>query len=382
MVADRWIHLHEPPTLPVDLLVADDEGVIDPALLGAGGPRGQACRELLTDILGDTTVFLTPSCTQALELSAFLAGIEPGDEVIVPTFTFPSTANAFVLRGAQIRFADIRPDTLNIDEAGLDDLSSPRTRAIAVVHYAGVACEMAAILEHAERYEAFLVEDAAHALIGSWRGRPLGTIGNVGALSFHRTKNMAVGEGGALLVNDPESVATAEVLVSKGTDRLAFARGDIDTYTWQGVGTSGVMTELAAALLEPQLRGLDEVQKRRHRIWDRYQADLAVWAERHGVTLPTVTENSEHAAHLYWMVLPSEAARRGLASHLAARCIEASYHYQPLHSSPMGQSLGGRPGQCPVAERVSRCLLRIPLHDALDDADQERVIEAVLAFSP
>lgn len=377
-----WIHLHEPPRLDLSLLADGSGQLVDPGLLTTVGSRTAACQQLLSGLLDGSPALLTTSCTQALELAALLTGVGPGDEVVVPTFTFPSTANAFVLRGATVRFADIRPDTLNVDEEHLASLCTDRTRALVAVHYAGVACDLDALTNIAADAGVPLVEDAAHALFGSWRGRPLGTIGQFGALSFHRTKNVAVGEGGALLVNDRDQLARAEVLVAKGTDRLAFARGDVDVYTWRDVGTAAAMTELVAALLEPQLREPAPSQEHRSLLWSRYQAALGSWATARGVTLPTVPEHSTTAAHLYWLVLPDPASRERLTRVLAEVCVESTYHYQPLHASPMGRRHGGQPGQCPVAERVAASLLRIPLHAALTEAEQDRVIEAVLAFEP
>lgn len=355
---------------------------ITPELLGTGGPHNRSCQDLLAGVLGGVRPHLTPSCTAALEVAALLTGVGPGDEVIVPTFTFPSTANAFLLRGAHLRFVDARPDTMNLDEALVADLCNSRTRALVVMHYAGGACAMEPLLALARARDLVVVEDAAHGLFGCYRGRALGTLGDLGAFSFHRTKNLAVGEGGALVVNRPELRARAEVLTAKGTDRAAFERGEVESYTWRDVGTASTMTELVAALLEPQLRSWRAIQERRRVAWTRYEEALDAWAQRHGVRLPAESSELEHAHHLFWMVLPSTAARRQLQAHLAARGVESSYHYQPLHISPMGQSLGGRPGACPVAEASAPALLRLPLHAALSQDDQDAVIDAVLSWSP
>ncbi len=351
-------------------------------LLGTGGTHYRACQELLIEVLGEVRPHLTPSCTAALEVAALLTGVGHGDEVILPTFTFPSTANAFLLRGAQLRFVDARPDTMNLDETQVADMCTDRTRVLVAMHYAGGACSMAPLVDLAQARDLLLVEDAAHGLFGRYRGTALGTIGDLGAFSFHRTKNVAVGEGGALVVNRPELRARAEVLTAKGTDRAAFERGEVESYTWRDLGTASTMTELVAALLEAQLRSWHTIQDRRRAAWTRYQEALSTWARCHEVRLPVEDPEVEHAYHLFWMVLPSEAARRQLQAHLAAQGVESSYHYQPLHTSPMGQRLGGHPGACPVAEASAPALLRLPLHAALSQDAQDVVIDAVLSWAP
>jgi len=367
--------------------VAGDELELMRAALENGhisgdGPFTLRCEELLAGLVGSERALLTTSCTHSLELSALLLGVGPGDEVIVPSFTFVSTAAAFALRGARPVFADVRPDTLNVDEAQVDALAGERTRAIVPVHYAGVGCELDAIGETAARVGAAVVEDNAHGLLGSYRGRPLGSIGVLATQSFHETKNFTCGEGGALLVNDPGYVAAAEVIREKGTNRKQFFRGEVDRYTWVGLGSSYVQSDLLAAFLAAQLDARDEIQAARRRIWHAYDGGLHDWAAEHGVRLPVVPEHCEQAYHLYYLLLPSLEARTALIERLRERGILAVFHYQPLHLSAMGRELGGREGQCPVTEDVSDRLLRLPFYNSLTPAEQDEVIEAVRGFRP
>jgi dTDP-4-amino-4,6-dideoxygalactose transaminase len=367
--------------------VAGDELELMRAALENGhisgdGPFTLRCEELLAGLVGSERALLTTSCTHSLELSALLLGVGPGDEVIVPSFTFVSTAAAFALRGARPVFADVRPDTLNVDEAQVDALAGERTRAIVPVHYAGVGCELDAIGETAARVGAAVVEDNAHGLLGSYRGRPLGSIGVLATQSFHETKNFTCGEGGALLVNDPGYVAAAEVIREKGTNRKQFFRGEVDRYTWVGLGSSYVQSDLLAAFLAAQLDARDEIQAARRRIWHAYDGGLHDWAAEHGVRLPVVPEHCEQAYHLYYLLLPSLEARTALIERLRERGILAVFHYQPLHLSAMGRELGGREGQCPVTEDVSDRLLRLPFYNSLTPAEQDEVIEVVRGFRP
>jgi len=344
------------------------------------GPFSQRCVEILRESIGVSRVLLTPSCTSALEMSALLLGIEPGDEVIVPSFTFSSTVNAFVLRGARPVFADVRPDTLNIDEHQIEPLIGPRTRAIVVVHYAGVGCEMDAIGEVAARHGIPIVEDNAHGLFGTYRGRQLGTFGPLAALSFHETKNFSCGEGGALLVNDDSYFERAEIIRDKGTDRQQLFRGAVDKYTWVDVGSSFVLSDILAAVLYAQLRARDSILERRRKIWDTYDREFRGELEDWGVQLPTVPEHCGQAYHMYFLILPSLEYRRGLIQHLAERGIDSVFHYQPLHLSKMGSRLAPGGGACPVAERAGDCLLRLPFFNDLGSGDQARVIEEVRAY--
>jgi dTDP-4-amino-4,6-dideoxygalactose transaminase len=338
------------------------------------------CHELLEGTLGVRRALLTTSCTHALEMAALLLDLAPGDEVIVPSFTFVSTVNAFLLRGARPRFADVRPDTLNLDERQLEDLVGPRTRAIVPVHYAGVGCEMDAILALAGRHGIEVVEDNAHGLFGKYRGRWLGTFGGLATQSFHETKNVTCGEGGALLINDARYVARAEIVREKGTDRSRFFRGEVDRYGWVDVGSSYLMSDVLAAFLYGQLCEWPRIQERRAELWSRYDAGLAAWACAHDVRTPVIPEGCEQSYHMYYVLLPSQDVRARLIAHLKERGILAVFHYQPLHLSKMGRTLGGRPGQCPVAENVSERVLRLPLFVALGDAEQDEVIAAMLEF--
>ena len=346
------------------------------------GTFTRRCHALLERSLGVPKVLLTTSCTHALELAALLLDIAPGDEVIVPSFTFPSTANAFVLRGARPVFVDIRPDTLNLDETLLAAHVGSRTRAIAAVHYAGVGCEMDAIAAVAARHGLAVVEDNAHGLFGRYRGRPLGTFGCLAAQSFHETKNFACGEGGALLINESRFVERAEIMREKGTNRSQFFRGQVDKYSWMDLGSSYLPSDILAAFLFAQLEARDLIQDRRRRIWTGYHDGLADWASRHGVQLPQVPPHCEQAYHMFHLLLPSPANRQAFLDHLKARGVMAVFHYLPLHLSKMGQRFDGRPGACPVSEDVSERIVRLPFYNDLSDADLGRVIEATTGFAP
>jgi dTDP-4-amino-4,6-dideoxygalactose transaminase len=348
--------------------------------LSGDGDFTRKCHAALTAITGARAALLTTSCTHALEMCALLLDLQHGDEVIVPPFTFVSTVNAIVLRGARPVFVDIRPDTLNLDERLIEPAITPHTRAILLVHYAGIACEMDAIAAIAERHHLAVVEDNAHGLFGRYRGRPLGSMGALAALSFHETKNVTCGEGGALLVNDERFLDRAEILREKGTNRSRFFRGQVDRYTWVDVGSSYLPSELLAAYLYAQLEAHERVQERRQAIWRRYAEGLADWARDSGVQLPTVPAHCTHPAHLFYLVLPSLDSRQRLIEHLRARQINSVFHYQALHLSDMGRLFGGRAGQHPVTEAMADRLLRLPLHLHLDDADVARVIEAVREF--
>ncbi len=338
------------------------------------------CHALLENLLGVNKALLTTSCTHALEMAALLLEIKPGDEVIVPTFTFVSTVNAFVLRGATPRFIDVRPDTLNLDETKLAALITPRTRAVVPVHYAGVGCEMDAIMDICGRSGVPVVEDNAHGLFGRYRGRMLGTFGALATQSFHETKNFTCGEGGALLVNDPRFTERAEIIREKGTNRSRFFRGQVDKYTWVDVGSSYLMSDVLAAFLFAQLERWEQVQARRRAIWETYDAGLAEWAADHGVQRPTIPAHCDQAYHMYYLLLPSLEARTALIAHLRKRGILAVFHYLPLHLSEMGKKYGGRDGDCPVAEQASDRLLRLPFFNDLSEEGQEKVIEAVREF--
>lgn len=345
---------------------------------GAFCRRGEA---LLQETLGVRRALLTTSCTHALEMSALLLGIGPGDEVIIPAFTFVSTVNAFALRGAKAVFADIRPDTLNLDERKLEALITPRTRAIVPVHYAGVGCEMEAIGELAAAHRLAIVEDNAHGLFASYRGRPLGTFGALATQSFHDTKNFTCGEGGALLVNDEAHLQRAEILREKGTNRSQFFRGQVDKYTWVDLGSSYILSEILGAVLLGQLEARERIQASRRRVWERYRDELAGWAEARGVTLPTVPAHCDQAYHMFYLLLPDLERRTAFIGHLKERGVSAVFHYLPLHLSPMGLAAGGVAGSCPVTEARCDRLVRLPFFTDMSEREQEQVIDAVRAFA-
>ena len=348
--------------------------------LSGDGAFTKRCSALLERELGVGRVLLTTSCTHALEMCALLLDVQPGDEVVVPSFAFVSTVNAWVLRGARPVFVDVRPDTLNLDEKLVAERVGPRTKAIVALHYAGVACEMDELGRIARDAGTSLVEDAAHALFGSYQGRALGSFGRLATLSFHETKNVSCGEGGALLVNDPALVERAEILREKGTNRSRFFRGEIDKYTWVDLGSSWLPSEVLAAYLWAQLEARERIQRARERVWRRYRDELAGWAQAHDVRLPILPPHCGPAWHMFQLVLPSLDARQRLTQHLRARGILAVFHYLPLHLSPMGRRLGGRPGDCPVTEDLSDRLLRLPFYNGLAEEAQGEVIDAVQAF--
>jgi dTDP-4-amino-4,6-dideoxygalactose transaminase len=352
---------------------------LDSGTISGDGPFTRRCHDLIERITGATKALLTTSCTHALEMAALLLDIEPGDEVICPAFTFVSTINAFVMRGARPVFVDIRGDTLNLDETLLERAISARTRAILVVHYAGVACEMDAILGIAQRHGIPVVEDNAHGFFGAYRGRPLGSMGALATLSFHETKNVTCGEGGALLVNDPRYIGRAEIIREKGTNRSTFFRGEVDKYTWVDVGSSYLPSDMLAAFLLAQLEARERIQRRRHEIWACYRTSLADWAGARQVQLPAVPAHCDHPAHLFYLLMPSPHARTALITHMRSQQVLTVFHYQPLHLSEMGRRYGGAPGQCPRTEDIADRLVRLPLYFQLTDDDQQRVIDGVVS---
>jgi dTDP-4-amino-4,6-dideoxygalactose transaminase len=352
---------------------------VEGGTISGDGPFTKRCHALLEQITGAKRVLLTTSCTHALEMAALLLDVQPGDEIICPAFTFVSTINAFVLRGASPVFVDVRRDTLNIDEQQLEAAITRKTKAILVVHYAGVACEMDTIMRIASAHGLPVVEDNAHGFLGRYKGRALGSFGAMSTLSFHETKNITCGEGGALVINDERFIARAEIIREKGTNRSRFFRGEIDRYTWVDVGSSYLPSDLLAAYLLAQLEARDTIQARRGEIWSRYQHVFKPWAPEHGVGVPEVPPGCEHPAHIYYLLMPSLDARTRLIAALRAREVLLVFHYQPLHLSEMGRRLGGRPGQYPVTEDVADRLVRLPLYFALQEAEQQRVIAGVFA---
>ena len=353
---------------------------IENAHISGDGLFTKKCHALLENQLGVPKALLTTSCTHALEMSAILLDIQPGDEVIFPDFTFVSTVNAFVLRGARPVFLDIRPDTLNLDESKLGAALTPRTKAIVLVHYAGVGCEMDAIMQIAESRNIPVVEDNAHGLFGRYKGKYLGTFGCMATQSFHETKNFTSGEGGALLINDPGLVERAEIIREKGTNRSRFFRGQVDKYTWMDIGSSYLPSEILAAFLFAQLEQREKIQSHRKQVWEIYYAGLKDWASAHDVQLPYVPKHCEQPHHMFYMLLPDLDLRQKLIAFLHERGIISVFHYLPLHLSEMGGKFGGRQGDCPVTERVSDQLIRLPFHNALMGSDVELVIENIREF--
>lgn len=329
--------------------------------LSGDGPFTKQCHQWLRERTGATSALLTHSCTAALEMAALLLDLKPGDEVIMPSFTFVSTANAFALRGAVPIFVDVRPDTLNIDEALIEAAITPRTRAICVVHYAGVACEMDTITMIAKRHGLAIIEDAAQGIMATYKGQALGTIGDLGTFSFHETKNVISGEGGALLCRDAYFSERAEIIREKGTNRSRFFRGQVDKYTWVDVGSSYLPGEIIAAFLNAQLEDADQITARRLAIWDRYHAWAAPHEAAGALRRPVVPNECAHNAHMYYLLLPSLEARSRFIAQLRQRGIQAVFHYIPLHSSPAGEQLGRTSGSLNITNDISDRLVRMPL---------------------
>lgn len=347
--------------------------------LRGDGPFSERCAGRLRDLTGAAAVLMTPSCTDALELAALTLGIGPGDEVVMPSFTFAATANAVAVLGARPVFVDVDPHTLCIDPDAVAAAIGPRTRAVVPVHYGGAACRMDRLGALADEHGLAVVEDAAHGLGGTWRDRPLGGIGALGALSFHETKNLQCGEGGALVVNDPDLVERAIAVRDQGTNRRSFLRGEVDHYTWTTVGSAFLMGELAAAVLAAQLDGLEHVQTRRRQVWDAYRSGLADWASGRGVELPVTDPADRHAVHVFHLLLPTAEDRTRFLSHLRAAGVGSSFHYLPLHRTDVARRLG-HVGELPVTDSVAARLARLPLHPDLTTAEVDRVLDAVRSF--
>ncbi len=350
------------------------------AHISGDGAFTKKCHAFLESQLGVKKALLTTSCTHALEMSAILLDIKSGDEVIIPDFTFVSTVNAFVLRGAKPVFLDVRPDTLNLDESKLEAAITPRTKTIVPVHYAGVGCEMDSIMDIANRHNIAVVEDNAHGLFGKYKGKYLGTFGAMATQSFHETKNFSCGEGGALLINQPMLTERAEIIREKGTNRSRFFRGQVDKYTWVDIGSSYLPSDMLAAYLYAQFEQREKIQSHRKNIWEMYHAALKDWAQKNGVQLPYIPEEDEQAYHMFYMLMPNLEIRQRFILYLRERGIYSVFHYLPLHLSDMGQGFGYQAGDCPVTEKISDQLVRLPFHNALTSNDQEQVIDAITEF--
>ncbi len=347
--------------------------------LAGDGQFTRKCNGWLEQRIGSQKALLTHSCTAALEIAAMLADLQPGDEVIMPSFTFVSTANAFVLRGAVPVFIDIRPDTLNIDETKIEAAITPRTKAIVPVHYAGVACEMDVIMDIARRHNLLVIEDAAQGIMSTYKGRPLGSIGHLAALSFHETKNIIAGEGGALLVNDPQLVERAEIIREKGTNRSQFFRGQVDKYTWVDVGSSYLPGEIVAAFLWAQMEEADLINKRRLDIWANYHQWFASLEKAEKIRRPMLPRECTHNAHMYYLLLPSLERRTAMIARLKSQGIQTVFHYVPLHSSPQGQKLGRTVGTMTYTDSMSDRLLRLPMWLGLEESLADVIAEIIAA---
>jgi dTDP-4-amino-4,6-dideoxygalactose transaminase len=378
--------LSEPPILLSVPWIGEEETLrVKAALAGRLAGDGPFCRKVetrLAERLGVSKVLLTTSCTHALELALLALGIGPGQEVICPSFTFVSTANAVLRVGARPVFADIEDRTLGLDPAQVEACLTPHTTAILPVHYGGFAPDMDALLDIAARGRLRVVEDAAQGLAASYRGKPLGTLGDAGCFSFHETKNITCGEGGALAIRDPALAKQAEIVREKGTNRAAFLRGEVDRYTWVAEGSSYVLSDVLAAVLDAQLDKMEEIQARRARVGEAYRAGLREWAASRGVGLTPELPDRQGSHHVFWILLPDAHARDAMLSGLRARGIMAAFHYVPLHSSPYGKALGHGGRMLPVSERIASTLVRLPLHPLLTEGDVDRVVTAVRASLP
>jgi dTDP-4-amino-4,6-dideoxygalactose transaminase len=348
--------------------------------LSGDGAFTHRCHGWIEQRTGCVKALLTQSCTSALELAALLLDLEPGDEVIMPSFTFVSTANAFVLRGAVPVFVDIREDTLNLDEKLIEAAVTPRTRAIVPVHYAGVSCEMDTIAAIAARHDLAIVEDAAQGVMAGYKGRPLGAIGDIGCFSFHETKNIISGEGGGLLLNDPELVQTAEIMREKGTDRGRFFRGEVDKYTWQDVGSSFLPSEITAAFLWAQLEQAERITAERIAIWRRYHDMLAPLEQRGVLRRPVIPPDCQHNGHIYYVLIETAEDRTRVLAELNRNGINAVFHYVPLHSSPAGMRFGRSAGDLAVTTAQAERLVRLPMWLGLSESQQQRVCDVLRAI--
>lgn len=348
--------------------------------LSGDGAFTKKCHTYLEESLGVHKALLTTSCTHALEMAALLLNLKPGDEVIAPSFTFVSTINAFLLHGAKPVIVDVRPDTLNLDENLIEEHITERTKAIVPVHYAGVACEMDKLQVIANKHNLHIIEDNAHGLFSKCKGKYTGTFGTFAAQSFHETKNFSCGEGGALLINNPNYFERAEIIREKGTDRSRFFRGMIDKYTWVDIGSSYIPSDILAAVLYAQFENRELIQKRRKIIWDQYNQHLASWATENNFRLPIIPDECEQSYHMFYMLAPDLETRTRFIQTLREKNVYSVFHYLPLHLSGKGQQLGGQPGDCPITERVSDQLVRLPLNNSMELSDVEQVIDTIMEF--
>lgn len=365
---------------PSDLQLLAD--AINSGHISGNGPFTQKAELILQTKLGVSRALLTTSCTHALEMSALLSRVGPGDEVIIPAFTFVTTASAFMLFGARPVFVDVESETLNIDPSAIERAITSKTKAICVVHYGGIASNLDKIMEIAKQHKLLVIEDNAHGLFSTYKGKPLGTFGSLATQSFHETKNVTCGEGGALLINDASLTERAEILREKGTDRSKFLRGQVDKYTWVDIGSSWIMSDMLAALLCGQLDRASVINDQRIKIYNRYDIELRHWAAFHGVMTPFHPTDCTHTAHVYHLRFRSGTTRDRFIAHMADRKIGTVFHYQPLHLSQVGQRLGGKIGDCPVTEHAGDCLVRLPLFNSMAEETQAQVIDAVMSFMP
>ncbi len=349
--------------------------------LSGDGFFTKKCHSYFEETLGVGKALLTTSCTHALEMAAILMDLEEGDEILAPSFTFVSTVNAFLLHGIKPVIVDVRPDTLNLDETLLEEHITERTRAIVPVHYAGVSCEMDTIQRIADKHNLIIVEDNAHGLFSKYKGKNLGTLGTFAAQSFHETKNITSGEGGALFINNPAYIERAEIIREKGTDRSRFFRGMIDKYTWVDVGSSYIPSEILAAVLFAQLEKASLIQQRRKMIWDQYNQHLGNWALKNGFRLPIIPDECEQSYHMFYLLAPNLEVRTRFIKTLRDQDIYSVFHYLPLHLSVMGEKLGGNPGDCPVTEKISDQLVRLPLNNSMTLNEVEQVMDVIMEFS-
>lgn len=382
----RRNRLSSSPNIPFNrpYLTGKERAYVEEALnsrhIAGDGPFSRRCQKLMQDRFGVASAQLTTSCTSALEVAALLCNLAPGDEVILPSYTFVSTANAFWLRGAKLKFIDVRPDTLNIDETQIEAAIGPRTRAIVPVHYAGVGCEMDAIMAIAAKHGLNVVEDAAQGVNATYKGRYLGTIGQMGCYSFHKSKNFVAGEGGAFLTNDIELARRAEILREKGTNRSQFFRGEVDKYTWMDIGSSYIASDLLAAVLLAQLEAMEDITALRRRAYERYMQGLASLVKEGLIEVQSIPSHCASNFHLFYLLAEDLPTRTHLIDHLKARGIHAVFHYVALHTSPVGTSMGYMPGSLPITEDRAERLVRLPLFAGLRDDQIDRVTDEVRRF--